>query len=194
MLRLRHRRSADRSHPLFRLQPERWLESLLVDDIRRVDTALAPEHVYPQVPAFSGSASPRFSRGVIDILSVARDRENGSQRLAVVELKLDEEPNLPLQGLDYWLRVKWLEDRDQFRKFGYFADLAPSPAPPLIYLVCPAFRFHSTTERILRYFDPSIRVIKVGVNQRWRDGVRVLFRRTLEQGKDAVNEFKVQGQ
>ena len=192
VLRLRHRRSPDRAHPLFRLQPERWLESLLVDDIRRVDTTLAPEHVYPQVPAFSGSASPQFSRGVIDILSVARDRENGSQRLAVVELKLDEEPNLPLQGLDYWLRVKWLEDRDQFRKFGYFAEISPSPAPPLIYLVCPAFRFHSTTERILRYFDPSIRVIKVGVNQRWRDGVRVLFRRTLAQGKEVVSELKVQ--
>jgi hypothetical protein len=193
VLRLRHRRSADRSHPLFRLQPERWLESLLVDDIRRVDTGLAPDHVYPQVPAFSGPASPQFSRGVIDILSVARDRETGSQRLAVVELKLDEEPNLPLQGLDYWLRVKWLEDRDQFRKFGYFADLDPSPAPPLIYLVCPAFRFHSTTERILRYFDASIRVIKVGVNQRWREGVRVLFRRTLEQGREAVSRLKVEG-
>ena len=210
VLRLRHRRSPDRAHRFFRLQPERWLESLLVDDIRRVDTALAPEHVYPQVPAFSGAlancsagfqpasdegasrtpALQHFSRGVIDILSVVRDRETGSQRLAVVELKLDEEPNLPLQGLDYWLRVKWLEDRDQFRRFGYFADLAPSPAPPLIYMVCPAFRFHSTTERILRYFDPSIRVIKVGVNQRWRDGIRVLFRRILEQGKEAVSELK----
>jgi hypothetical protein len=34
-------------------------------------------------------------------------------------------------------------------------------------------------------------VIKVGVNQRWRDGVRVLFRRTLEQGKEAANELKI---
>ncbi len=187
VLRLRHRRSADRSHPLFRLQPERWLESLLIDDIRRADTALMPEHVYPQVPAFSGTAAPQFSRGVIDILSVTRDADTGTQRLAVVELKLDEEPNLPLQGLDYWLRVKWLEDRDQFRQHGYFSGLSPSPAPPVIYLVCPAFRFHSTTERILRYFRPSIRVVKVGVNQRWRDGVRVLFRRTLEAGTEPAS-------
>jgi hypothetical protein len=188
-LRLRNPRSADRSHPLFRLQPERWLESLLIDDIRRVDPALMSEHVYPQVPAFSGPASPGFasapfSRGVIDILGVTRDAETGVQRLAVVELKLDEDPNLPLQGLDYWLRVKWLEDRNQFRECGYFPGLVPSPAPPLIYLVCPAFRFHSTTETVLRYLHPSIRVVKVGVNQRWRDGVKVLFRRTLEQGKE----------
>jgi hypothetical protein len=121
---------------------------------------------------------------VIDILGVTRDAETGVQRLAVVELKLDEDPNLPLQGLDYWLRVKWLEDRNQFRECGYFPGLVPSPAPPLIYLVCPAFRFHSTTETVLRYLHPSIRVVKVGVNQRWRDGVKVLFRRTLEQGKE----------
>ena len=183
VLKLRHRRSADRSHPFYRLQPERWLESLLVEDIGRIDPAFVPEHVYPQVPAFSGPASPEFSRGVIDILGVIRDRESGSHRLAVVELKLDEDPHLPLQGLDYWLRVKWLEDRGQFREYGYFPGLTPSPAPPVIYLVCPAFRFHSTTESILRYFHPSIRVIKVGVNQRWREGVKVLFRKTLQQGR-----------
>ena len=203
VLQTRHSRSPDRAHPYYKLQPERWLESLLIDDIRRVDPVLMSGHVYPQVPAFSGAvaacdAGPRpapgeapgrmpapqqFSRGVIDILSVTRDLETGAQRLAVVELKLDEEPNLPLQGLDYWLRVKWLEDRDQFRQHGYFPGLSPSPEPPVIYLVCPAFRFHSTTERVLRYFQPSIRVVKVGVNQRWRGGVRVLFRRTLEGGR-----------
>lgn len=203
VLRSRHPRSPDRANPYYRLQPERWLESLLIDDIRRVDPALVAGHVYPQVPAFSGAlaacgAGPRpapgevpgrmpvpqqFSRGVIDILSVTRDQETGAQRLAVVELKLDEEPNLPLQGLDYWLRVKWLEERDQFRQHGYFSGLSPSPQPPVIYLVCPAFRFHSTTERVLRHFQPSIRVVKVGVNQRWRGGVRVLFRRTLAGGR-----------
>jgi hypothetical protein len=88
-----------------------------------------------------------------------------------------------LQGLDYWLRVKWLEDRDQFRECGYFPGLTPSPASPALYLVCPAFRFHSTTESILRYFQPSIRVVKVGINQDWRAGVKVLFRRTLHQGR-----------
>ena len=184
-LKFRHRRSPDRTHPFYRLQPERWLESLLVEDIGRIDPAFSREHVYPQVPAFSGPASPELSRGVIDILGVIRDRESGSHRLAVVELKLDEDPHLPLQGLDYWLRVKWLEDRGQFREYGYFPGLTPSPAPPVLYLVCPAFRFHSTTESVLRYFHPSIRVVKVGVNQRWREGIKVLFRKTLQQGREA---------
>ncbi|HEY6290748.1 MAG TPA: hypothetical protein VI455_04190, partial [Terriglobia bacterium] len=68
VLRLRRARTANRSHPFYRLQPERWLESLLVEDIGRVDPAFVPEHVYPQVPAFSGPATPGLSRGVIDIL------------------------------------------------------------------------------------------------------------------------------
>ena len=184
VLRLRRpSKPPDRSHPFYRLQPERWLESLLVDDIARVDPAFVPEHVYPQVPAFSGPANPAFSRSVIDILGVIHDGSSGSHRLAIVELKLDEELNLPLQGLDYWLRVKWLQDRDQFRALGYFAGLDPSATPPVVYLVCPAFRFHSTTDRLLSCFHPSIRVVKVGINQRWREGVKVLFRRTLEQGR-----------
>jgi len=182
-VRWRRARSADRAHLFYRLQAERWLESLLVEDLGRVDPAFVPEHVYPQVPAFSGPATRGLSRGVIDILGVTRDRESASHRLAVVELKLDEDPNLPLQGLDYWLRVKWLEDRGQFREAGYFPGLTPSPAPPVLYLVSPAFRYHSTTEHVLGYFDPSIRVVKVGVNQLWREGVKILFRKTLKQGR-----------
>ena len=170
-LAVRRARSDDPSDELYRLQGERWLESLLVRDITRIDPALAPECVYPQVPAFAG-----FDRGVIDILSVARDPQYGN-RLAVIELKVQEEINLPLQGLDYWLRVKWLLERRQFQEFGYFPGVELSPAPPLLYLVSPAFRFHSTTGQLIRYLDPAIDVVQVGINQQWRSGVKVLFRR-----------------
>jgi hypothetical protein len=30
---------------------------------------------------------------------------------------------------------------------------------------------------MIRYLSPAIEVIKVGVNQQWRNGVEVLFRR-----------------
>lgn len=167
VLEVRTAASASPAHDFYRLQAERWLESLLVRDITRLDPALSPDCVYPQVPAFAGA-----DRGVIDILSVARPG-----RLAVIELKLDEEINLPLQGLDYWLRVKWLHARGQFQECGYFPGQTLAPALPRVYLVSPAFRFHSTTDRVLRYLDPSIEVIEVGLNDRWREGVRVLFRR-----------------
>jgi hypothetical protein len=169
VLSTRSARSENPNHPFCRLQPERWLESLLIRDITLVDPALNSDCVYPQVPAFSGS-----DRGVVDILSVLRDG-----RLAVIELKLHEEITLPMQGLDYWLRVKWLNDRSQFQKFGYFYGLDLAPAPPVLYLVSPAFRFHSTSQRIIRYLSPSVEVVQVGINQTWKEGVKVLFRRLV---------------
>ncbi|HTV57191.1 MAG TPA: hypothetical protein VMI06_20025 [Terriglobia bacterium] len=156
-------------HDVYRAQPERWLESLLVRDVTLLDPALNAGCVYPQVPAFSGG-----DRGVVDILTVLRDG-----RLAVIELKLHEEITLPMQGLDYWLRVKWLNDRCQFQNFGYFDGLQLAQAPPVLYLVSPAFRFHSTSQRIIRYLSRSVEVIQVGINHTWRHGVKILFRRAL---------------
>jgi hypothetical protein len=167
--RIRRASSPDPQHEYCRLQSERWLESLLFHDISRVDPALSPEHVYPQVPAFSGA-----DRGVIDLLTATRQG-----RLAVVELKVHEEINLPLQGLDYWLRVNWLQSRNQFQESGYFQGSELLAAPPLLYLVSPAFRFHSTTEKILRYFDPRIEVVLIGINDSWRKEIQVLFRHDI---------------
>lgn len=161
--------SQDMSHLFYRLQPERWLESLLIRDVSQLDPSLRADCVYPQVPAFSGG-----DRGVVDILSVLRDG-----RLAVIELKLNEEITLPMQGLDYWLRVKWLNDRRQFQEFGYFQNAELADAPPVLYLVSPAFRFHSTTRSIINYFNPTVEVVQVGINQTWRRGVKVLFRRAV---------------
>ena len=170
--RIRRADSPEPQHDYYRLQSERWLESLLFKDITRIDPALSPLHVYPQVPAFSGSM-----RGVIDILTATH-----GGRLAVVELKLHEEINLPLQGLDYWLRVNWLQQRNQFQESGYFRGVELSPSPPLLYLVSPAFRFHSSTEKLLSYFAPQIETILVGINDPWRREVKALFRHPIPAG------------
>jgi hypothetical protein len=164
--------SEDTSDEFYRLQSEHWLESLLVKDITRIDPALSPEFVYPQVPAFS-----RTDRGVIDILTATRDG-----RLAVIELKLEEQITLPFQALDYWLRVETLRQQAKFQDYGYFPGMTLADAPPLLYLVVPAFRFHSTTSRMLRYLDSSITVMQIGINDQWRQGIKVLFRRELRSG------------
>lgn len=164
--------SEDTADEFYRLQSERWLESMLVSDITRIDPSLSPEFAYPQVPAFS-----RTDRGVIDILSVTRDG-----RLAVIELKLDEQINLPFQALDYWLRVERLRQEEKFQQYGYFSGMALADASPLLYLVVPAFRFHSTTTRMLRYLDASVTVMQIGINDQWRHGIKVLFRRELRSG------------
>ena len=165
----RSARTRGPSSPLYALHPERWLESLLVRDLTRIDPVLLSQPVYQQVPAFTGA-----DRGVVDILGVT-----AFGRLAVLELKLDEQINLPLQGLDYWLRVKWLNERGQFQEHGYFLGIEVSKQPPLVYLVSPAFRFHNSNETVLRFFDSSIPVIRVGLNQQWREGIKVLFRQNI---------------
>jgi hypothetical protein len=172
---IRASQSAEPGHDLHRVQAERWLESLLLKDVTKVDPALMPAPVYSQVPAFAGG-----DRGVVDLLGVTCAAGEGrGQRLAVVELKVQEQINLPFQGLDYWLRVKWLAARREFRAYGYFPGVELSGRSPLLYLVSPAFRFHSTNRALLGYLDPQVEVVQVGINENWRNGVKVLFRRTL---------------
>lgn len=155
---------------LYRMHPERWLESLVVGDVSVIDERLEPESVYSQVPAFSAA-----DRAMIDVLTLTRDA-----RLAVVELKADEDIHLPLQGLDYWARVQWHHSRGEFLKFGYFGGRETSPESPLLLLVAPALHVHPATDTILRYISPEIDWAFVGIDEHWREGVRVVFRKRPE--------------
>jgi hypothetical protein len=168
ILREREAPSPSRQGSFFRLQGERWLESLVLRDIRQIDPLLNPDFVYPQVPMFLGR-----DRGIIDILSVTQKRQ-----LAVLELKIHEEIELPYQGLDYWLRVRWHQARDEFQKNGYFSGLPLAPLPPLLYFVCPQFDYHSTFPLLLRQISASVPWVQIGLNEDWRSGLQVVFRRT----------------
>jgi hypothetical protein len=156
-----------RDHVLWRLHPERWLESLVARDVGAVDERLDNDCLYSQVPAFSAS-----DRAMIDVLTTTREG-----RLAVVELKADEDIHLPLQGLDYWSRVAWHHARGEFQRFGYFPGRPLSPELPLLFLVAPSLRVHPATDTLLRYISPDIQWTLVGLDERWRNGVRVVFRK-----------------
>src|SRR5271167_706282 len=159
-----------RDHPLWRLHPERWLESLVVRDVAALDERLDSGCLYSQVPAFSAS-----DRAMIDVLTITRDA-----RLAVVELKADEDIHLPLQGLDYWARVAWHHARGEFQQFGYFPGRELCADKPLLFLVAPALHVHPSTDTLLHYMSPGIDWVLVGIDERWRDGVRVVFRKRPE--------------
>jgi len=156
-----------RDHPLWRVHPERWLESLVVREVAAVDERLDPARLYSQVPAFSAS-----DRAMIDVLTVTT---NG--RLAVVELKADEDIHLPLQGLDYWARVAWHHARGEFQRFGYFPGRELRADKPLLFLVAPALHVHPATDTLLHYVSPQIDWALLGIDERWREGVRVVFRK-----------------
>ncbi|MBS1859288.1 MAG: hypothetical protein JST11_28190 [Acidobacteria bacterium] len=165
LARARHA-GGDRAHPLYRQYPEAWLESMVRARIEEIDAGLRGECVYGQVPAFAGG-----DRGVLDLLAVDR-----GGRLAVVELKASADVHLPLQALDYWVRVKWHLDRGEFRTHGYFPGVELAAEPPRVLLVSPSLEFHPATETILDFFAPSIEVERIGLAVEWRKGLHVMFR------------------
>ncbi|HEY2115358.1 MAG TPA: hypothetical protein VGJ51_09720 [Candidatus Angelobacter sp.] len=165
----------DRRDPLWRMYPERWLESLVFKNVAAIDSRLDPGHVYSQVPAFSAS-----DRAMIDVLTCTRDA-----RLAVLELKAGEDIHLPLQGLDYWARVLWHHGRGEFQQYGYFAGQQLSPQPPLLMLIAPSLRVHPATDTVLRYFSSAIEWSLAGLDERWREGIKVVYRKSATKAVSA---------
>jgi hypothetical protein len=164
--RARSPEAEDRGHPLYRQSPEAWLESQARAQIETLDASLLCDPIYDQVPAFAGG-----ERGILDLLAADR-----AGRLTVVELKASADLHLPLQALDYWIRVKWHLDRGEFTAHGYFPGLLLRPEPPRLLLVSPSLEFHPSTETILSYFAAAIEVERVGLAADWRKGLKVMFR------------------
>jgi hypothetical protein len=170
-----------KQHPLYRMHPERWLESLVVGDVSVIDERLEARELYSQMPAFSAA-----DRAMIDVLTTTRDG-----RLAVVELKADEDIHLPLQGLDYWSRVEWHQARGEFQKYGYFATRALSGEAPLLFLVGPALHVHPATDVLLHYLSPEIEWEFVGIDEHWREGVKVVFRKRAAKRMGSAESLSV---
>jgi hypothetical protein len=101
LARLRAERVPDgrMASPLYRMQAEAWLESQLRASLPAIDTELEAAPIYSQMAAFGGVAD----RGMLDLLARTRDG-----RLAVIEVKAQEDMQLAMQGLDYWMRVRQL--------------------------------------------------------------------------------------
>jgi len=162
----RHPLASDTRHPLYRAQAERWLESLVREDVTRVDAALDPRFVYAQVFANAGG-----EHGILDLLTVTC-----TGRLAIIELKASEHIHLPLQAADYWLRILHQLQSGEIARYGYFPGVALQQAPPLVYMVAPALRFHPTTDELLKYLSPDLEIVRVGLAESWRRGLRVVMR------------------
>lgn len=170
------RPDGQRTDPLFRLQPERWLESRLRAGLAELMPGLRGDLLYTQVPALASG-----DRGMLDLLTLDR-----AGRLAVLEIKADEDLHLPLQALDYWLRVRALNaDRSAsgggqlsvFERQGYFAGAEVSPLAPRLLLIGPALRIHPANEIVLRYFAPEIEWELVALSEHWRSELKVVFRK-----------------
>lgn len=166
LFRGRHRAGSARD-PLYRLQPERWLESKLRQDLSVLDSALGGGPVYSQVPALASS-----SRTLLDLLTVTRQG-----RLAVLELKADDDLHLPLQALDYWARVRQLHREGALARQGYFRGVELSGDDPLLMLVAPALHIHPANETVLRCLAPQVPWELIALDEHWREQCRVVLRK-----------------
>ncbi|HEX7729734.1 MAG TPA: hypothetical protein VF392_11905 [Terracidiphilus sp.] len=164
--------------PLFRMQPERWLESRLRMSLGELLPSLRGDLLCSQVPALSAG-----DRGMLDLLTLDR-----AGRLTIIELKADEDLHLPLQALDYWIRVRALQHDRQpaegggrpltaFERKGYFQGAEVSELPPRLLLAAPALRIHPANEPVLRYFAPEIDWELIALTEHWRRELRVVFRK-----------------
>jgi hypothetical protein len=180
LARLVHSRHPDGSHTdaLFRLQPERWLESRLRSNIDELFPNLRGDLLYSQVPALTS-----VDRGMLDLLTLDRDG-----RLAVIELKADEDLHLPMQALDYWIRVRALNQDRQvvagsarplsaFERQGYFVGAEVSPRAPHLSLAAPALRIHPANEPVLRYLSPEVEWELIAFAEHWRRELKIVFRK-----------------
>ena len=147
-----------------RVFAERWFETVIRSHVPAIDPELLPVPIHSQVLSFAAA-----DRDLIDLLGITR-----SGRLVVLELKAAEDIHLPLQALDYWMRIRWHAERGELQHL--FPAMPLRGLPPKLLLVAPAMAFHPSTESVLRYFASDIQVERAGVNTEWQNRFQVVLR------------------
>jgi hypothetical protein len=160
--------ASDHRHALYRNAAEAWLESLLRKDITKLDPGLIIAPLHAQ---FRTARGGKFGIRPIDMLALRQDG-----RLVVIELKVSEDREHVLQGVDYWRRVEAHRRRGHIAKATLFGDRKIRDESPLVYLVAPTLRVHPSFQTLARCIDGDIEIYRFDINEDWRSGVRVMRR------------------
>lgn len=163
----RRQDALNRNHRLYAMYPEMWLESQIRADPQALDPTFQRGPWYRRTPATLGG-----DRGILDLLGVDQ-----SGRLVVLELKTEEEVRLPIQALDYWMRVERHRQRGDFEARGFFPGIPLADRPARLILVAPALKFHPKTAVLLRFFTQSVPIERVGLTADWRRQLQTIYRR-----------------
>jgi hypothetical protein len=164
----RNAHASDRRHWLYRAAGEAWLESILRRDISKLDPGLIVAPLHAQFRTSHGG--PTGARP-IDLLALRHDG-----RLAVIELKVNEDREHVFQGVDYWRRVEAHRRRGHISSAKLFGEREISDESPLVYLVAPTLRFHRSFATLAKTIAPDIEIYRFDINEDWRAGVRVVRR------------------
>jgi len=158
----------DHRHALYRNAAEAWLESLLRQDITKLDPGLIIAPLHAQ---FRTARGGKLGVRPIDMLALRRDG-----RLVVIELKVSEDREHVLQGVDYWRRVEAHRRRGHIARAKLFGDRKIRDESPLVYLVAPTLRVHPSFRTLARCIASDLEIYRFDINEDWRFGVRVMRR------------------
>ena len=161
----------DKSHWFYRAAGEAWLESILRRDISKLDPGLIVAPLHAQFRTSHGGSIGIGGARPIDLLALRHDG-----RLAVIELKVNEDREHVFQGVDYWRRVEAHRRRGHLSTAKLFGERELSDESPLVYLVAPTLRFHPSFATLARTIAPDIEVYRFDINEDWRKGIRVVRR------------------
>jgi hypothetical protein len=94
----------------------------LVQNLKKFRSPLASNLRHPLYRAHAGG-----QHGILRLLTVT-----SAKRLAILELKATENPQLPLQAADDWVRVRCHQAQGGLARCGYFPGLQLQTAPPIV--------------------------------------------------------------
>jgi hypothetical protein len=154
--------SPNKHHAFYTLAPEAWLEAVLRRNINLLDANLILSPLYHQF---------RAERDKIDLLALRRDG-----RLVVIELKVAPDREMIFQAADYWRKIEILRRNKSLQKAKIFGDETISENPAIVYLVAPTLSFHRDFDFLASTVSPEIEVHRFGVNENWREEIRILQR------------------
>lgn len=154
--------------PLYRLQPEAWLAAQIQRSPRTIDPRFNPNFIYGQIRELMLPES----NGMEHCVTVTQKGQ-----LAVLALSIEENLHWPMAALDCWMRVRALRQTAEWQKRHYFAGVELAESNPLLYLLSPALRLHSSYPVVLSYLSPSIDWQVVGLDERWRKELNIILRR-----------------
>jgi hypothetical protein len=177
----RNPKANDRRHWLYRAAGEAWLESVLRRDISKLDPGLIVAPLHAQFRTSHGGAIGRGGARPIDLLALRHDG-----RLVVIELKVNEDREHVFQGVDYWRRVEAHRRRGHISSAKLFGEREISDESPLVYLVAPTLRFHSSFATLAKTIAPDVEIYRFDINEDWRAGVRVVRRERVNASTSAT--------
>jgi hypothetical protein len=157
------------SEPVRKLRPgnernEQALELAVRANPTIIESGLRDAPLHSQVITFGAT-----DRDIVDLLGITYDG-----RLVILELKAETDIHLPIQALDYWMRILWHIRRNELTHL--FPGIALRSEAPMLRLVAPALAFHSTSASILKHFSPEIDVERTGINSDWSAKLKVVLR------------------